>query len=94
MNIASLIVCGVVSVATGGCSYKPLSAPCSMDEGGGPAQTARVEAVPAQAAAPAENTVQALSYTGVEAAPAFGPFASAREGDCGPLLPINAGTLR
>ena len=94
MNINLLTVCAMAGLELGGCGYKPLGAPCSMEEGGGPAQSANAEAAPTLPAAPAENAVQALSYAGVEAPPVFGPFASAREADCGPLRPINVGALR
>jgi hypothetical protein len=65
-----------------------------MDEGGGPAKSAQVEAAPTWPAAPAEHTIQALSYAGAEPARAYVPFESVGAGDCGPLRPINSGTLR
>ena len=46
MKITFYVVCGLAGLALGGCAYKPLSAPCSMDEGGGPAKSAQVEAAP------------------------------------------------
>jgi hypothetical protein len=94
MKITFHVVCGLAILALGGCAYKPLSAPCSMDEGGGPAKSAQVEAAPTWPAAPAEHTIQALSYAAAEPARAFGPFESVGAGDCGPLRPINSGTLR
>ncbi len=94
MKITFYAVCGMAVLALGGCAYKPLSAPCSMDEGDGPAKNAQVEAAPTLPAEPAEHTIQALSYVGAEPARAFGPFESAGGGDCGPQRPINSGTLR
>ncbi|GLI95756.1 hypothetical protein LMG27198_47480 [Methylocystis echinoides] len=94
MKINLLAAFALAGLGLGGCGYKPLGAPCSMEEGGGPAQSANTEAAPTLPAAPAENTVQALSYAVVEAPPVFGPFASAREADCGPLRPIDAGAMR
>ena len=94
MKITPYAVCGLAVLALGGCAYKPLSAPCSMDEGGGPAKSAQIEAAPSWPAAPAEHTIQALSYAGAEPARAFGPFEAGGAGDCGPLRPINSGTLR
>ena len=46
MKITLYVVCGLAVLALGGCAYKPLSAPCSMDEDGGPAKSAQVEAAP------------------------------------------------
>lgn len=94
MKITFYAVCGMAVLALGGCAYKPLSAPCSMDEDGGPAKSAQVEAAPSLPAEPAEHTIQALSYVGAEPARAFGPFESVGGGDCGPQRPINSGTLR
>ena len=94
MKILIFVVCAVMGLALGGCSYKPLDAPCSFAEGGGPAQSSKLEIAPTVPAAPGDNTIQALSYAGPESTPAFGPFRSVRAGDCGPLRPINAGTLR
>ena len=94
MKITFYVVCGLAVLALGGCAYKPLSAPCSMDEGGGPAKSAQVEAAPTLPAAPAEHTIQALSYAGAEPARAYVPFESVGAGDCGPLRPINSETLR
>jgi hypothetical protein len=94
MKINLLAVSVLAGLGLGGCGYRPLGAPCSMEEGGGPAQSANAEAAPTLPAAPAENAVQALSYAEVEAPLVFGPFASARGADCGPLRPINVGALR
>ncbi len=94
MKITFYALCGLAVLALGGCAYRPLSAPCSMDEGGGPAKSAAVEAAPTLPGAPAEHTIQALSYAGTEPAHAFGPFEAAGAGDCGPLRPINSGALR
>ncbi len=94
MKITLYVACGLAGWALAGCAYKPLSAPCSMDEDGGPAKSAQVEAAPSLPAEPAEHTIQALSYAGAEPARAFGPFESVGAGDCGPLRPINSGTLR
>jgi hypothetical protein len=94
MKITFYVVCGLASLALGGCAYKPLSAPCSMDEGGGPAKSAQIEEAPTLPAAPAEHTIQALSYAAAEPAHAFGPFEAGGAGNCGPLRPINSGTLR
>jgi hypothetical protein len=94
MKILIFVVCAVMGLALGGCSYKPLDAPCSFAEGGGPTQNSKVEIAPIVPGAPADNVIQALSYAGPESTPAFGPFRSVRAGDCGPLRPINAGTLR
>ncbi len=94
MKIPFYMVCVLAGLALGGCSYKPLSAPCSMEEGGGPAQSSKIEIAPTVPAAPTANAIQALSYAEPESTPAFGPFRSVRAGDCGPLRPINAGTLR
>ena len=94
MKITLYFVCGLAALALGGCAYKPLSAPCSMDEGGGPAKSAQVEAAPTWPGAPVEHTIQALSYAGAEPTRTFGPFESVGAGDCGPLRPINSETLR
>ena len=94
MKITLYVACGLASWALAGCAYKPLSAPCSMDEGGGPAKSAQIEAAATWPAAPAEHTIQALSYAGAEPAHAFGPFEAGGAGDCGPQRPINSGTLR
>ena len=94
MKILIFVVCAVMGLALGGCGYKPLDAPCSFAEGGGPAQSSKVEIAPAVPAAPTENAIQALSYAGAQPSPALGPFRSVRAGDCGPLRSINAGTLR
>jgi len=94
MKILIFLVCALAALALGSCSYKPLNAPCAMEEGGGPAQSSKLEIAPTAPAAPTENPIQALSYAGDEPTPAFGPFRSVRAGDCGPLRPINAGTLR
>ena len=94
MNIPFYVAIGLAGLALGGCSYKPLSAPCSMEEGGGPAQSSKIEIAPTVPAALTANAIQALSYAESESTPAFGPFRSVRAGDCGPLRPINAGTLR
>ena len=94
MKIPFYVVFGLAGLALGGCSYKPLSAPCSMEEGGGPAQSSKIEIAPTVPAAPTANAIQALSYAESESTPAFGRFRSVRAGDCGPLRPINAGTLR
>jgi hypothetical protein len=94
MKITLYVACGLASWALAGCAYKPLSAPYSMDEGGGPAKSAQVEAAPTWPGAPVEHTIQALSYAGAEPARTFGPFESVGAGDCGPLRPINSGTLR
>jgi hypothetical protein len=94
MKITFHVVCGLASLALGGCAYKSLSAPCSMDEGGGPAKSAQIEEAPTLPAEPASHTIQALSYVGAEPARAFGPFESAGGADCGPQRPINSGTLR
>ena len=88
------MVCAVAGLALGGCSYKPLDAPCSFAEGGGPAQSSKLEIAPTTPAVPADNAIQALSFAEPESTPAFAPFRSVRGGDCGPLRPINAGTLR
>jgi hypothetical protein len=94
MKINLYVVLGLAALALGGCSYKPLDAPCSFAEGGGPAQSSKVEIAPTVPVAPADAPIQALSYAGAQPAPALGPFQSVRGGDCGPLRPINAGTLR
>ena len=94
MKITVYVAFGMAGLALGGCSYKPLNAPCAMEEGGGPAQSSKLEIAPTVPAAPGDTPVQALSYAGSEPTPAFGPFQSVRTGDCGPLRPINAGTLR
>jgi len=94
MKIILYAAFGLASLALGSCSYKPLDAPCSFAEGGGPAQSSKLEIAPTVPAAPGDNTIQALSYAEPESTPAFGPFRSVRAGDCGPLRPINAGTLR
>ena len=94
MKTPFYMVCALVALALGGCSYKPLDAPCSFAESGGPTQNSKVEIAPTVPAPPTENAIQALSYAGTESTPAFGPFRSVRAGDCGPLRPINAGTLR
>jgi hypothetical protein len=94
MKMPFYMVCVLAALALGSCSYKPLNAPCAMEEGGGPAQSSKLEIAPTVPAAPGETQIQALSYAGDESTPAFGPFRSTRAGDCGPLRPINAGTLR
>jgi hypothetical protein len=94
MKIRLYMICALAGLALGGCSYKPLDAPCSFAEGGGPAQSSKLEIAPAVPAAPGDTPIQALSYAGAEPTPAFGPFRSVRALDCGPLRPINAGTLR
>ena len=93
MKILFYVVCALAALAIGSCSYRPLNAPCAMEEDGGPAQSSKLEIAPT-VGAPGDTPVQALSYAGAEPTPAFGPFRSVRAGDCGPLRPINAGTLR
>ena len=88
------VAVGLAGLALGGCGYRPLNGPCSMEEGGGPPQSSKLEIAPTVPAALGDNTIQALSYAEPESTPAFGPFRSVRAGDCGPLRPINAGTLR
>lgn len=89
--LLALLVIGAAG-ALGGCGYKPLVAPCSMDEGAGPrAPSAREEAP----SAPSEPPVQTLYFAEPERPPAPGPFGSFGAGDdCGPLRPINSGRLR
>ena len=94
MKINLYVILGLAGLALGGCGYRPLNAPCSMEEGGGPAQNSKVEIAPAVPATPTENAIQALSYADAQPSPALGPFRSIGAGDCGPLSPINAGTLR
>ena len=55
MKITFHVVCGLAISALGGCAYKSLSAPCSMDEGGGPAKSAQVEAAAACPGEPASH---------------------------------------
>ena len=62
MKIPFYVAIGLAGLALGGCSYKPLSAPCSMEEGGGPAQSSKIEIAPTVPAAPTANAIQALSY--------------------------------
>ena len=76
--------------ALSGCGYKPLEAPCAMSEGGMPAAAEQPMPEPA---GPQQNAVQALFFAEPEAARAPAPFNSVA-GDCGPLLPINAGRLK
>ena len=94
MKITFYVAVGLAGLALGGCGYKPLDAPCSFAESGGPTQNSKVEIAPTVPAPPTENAIQALSYAGAQPSPALGPFQSVRGGDCGPLRPINAGTLR
>jgi hypothetical protein len=94
MKITFYVAFGLAGLALGSCSYKPLDAPCSFAEGGGPTQSSILEIAPGVAPSPGDTTIQALSYAEPESTPAFGPFRSVRAGDCGPLRPINAGTLR
>jgi len=94
MKILIFLVCALAALALGSCSYKPLNAPCAMEEGGGPAESSKLEIPPTMPAAPGDTPIQALSYAGAEPTPAFRPSQSVRAGDCGPLRPINAGTLR
>ena len=56
MKIPFYVVCATGGLALGGCSYKPLNAPCSMEEGGGPAQSSKLEIAPTAPAAPGDNT--------------------------------------
>jgi len=88
------VAVGLAGLALGGCGYRPLNGPCSMEEGGGPPQSSKLEIAPTVPAAPGDTPIQALSYAGAPPTPAVGPFRSVRGGDCGPLRPINAGTLR
>jgi hypothetical protein len=94
MKITFYVAVGLAGLALGGCGYKPLNAPCSMEDGGGPAQSSKLEIAPTAPVAPADAPIQALSYAGAQPSPALGPFQSVRGGDCGPLRPINARTLR
>ncbi len=94
MKITFYVAVALACLALGGCGYKPLDAPCSFAEGGGPAQSSKLEIAPAAPVAPVDAPIQALSYAGAQPSPTFGPFQSVRGGDCGPLRPINAGTLR
>lgn len=94
MTRVLLRVATAASLLLGGCGYKPLSAPCAMDEGARPAQGVGVEASPRQPLPPTENTIQALSYAGLEVAPVAGPFIRVAKDECGPLRPINSGGLR
>ena len=55
MKIPFYVAFGLAGLALGGCSYKPLSAPCSMEEGGGPAQSSKIEIAPTVPAAPADK---------------------------------------
>jgi len=95
-KLRRLASAGALCLALSGCGYKPLNAPCAMDEGARPTQGANVEAAPTPTphAPPGENTVQALSYAGSQPPLIAGPFTRVRKSDCGPLLPINAGALR
>ena len=83
----------VAAGALGGCGYKPLVAPCGMDEGGGPrVPVGREQATPA---ASEEGPIQTLYYAEPTRPIAPAPFSAiARGDDCGPLRPINSGVLR
>ena len=94
MKITFYVAVGLAGLALGGCGYKPLDAPCSMDEGGGPAQSSKLEIAPTVPVAPADTPIQALSYAEPAAVAGARAVPSVRGGDCGPLRPINAGTLR
>lgn len=86
----AVVLIGLTSMLTA-CGYKPLDAPCSMGEGGGPlVMPGREEAPPSGAGA-----VQTLFYAEPSKPASYGPFvAGPRPDDCGPLRPINAGALR
>lgn len=94
MTRVLLPIATAASLLLGGCGYKPLSAPCAMDAGARPAQAAGIGAPPHQPLPPTENTIQALSYAGVELPPMPGSFVRVAKDDCGPLRPINSGGLR
>ena len=93
-TLLRVVICMLVAALVSGCGYKPLNAPCSMGEGG---EAVRNEIAPStshQRAQPTQSAVQALSYAQGERHPVAGVFASVGGGDCGPLRPINSGTLR
>ncbi len=89
MRIGFLAGAALIAAALSGCGYKPLDAPCSMSEGGGPTAMER----PALQPAAPQNAVQALSYAEPEPRQEPAPFRSGAA-DCGPLRPINAGRLK
>lgn len=80
-----------ITATVSGCGYKPLEAPCSMGEGGGPLVTpGREEPAPSGSGA-----VQTLFFAEPAKPVRYGPFVAApKTDDCGPLRPINAGALR
>ena len=90
MHLKFIASAVLIAGSLGGCGYKPLDAPCSMNEGGAPTA---VERLAPQPAAP-PNAVQALSYAEPQPKLAPAPFRSDVASDCGPLRPINAGRLR
>lgn len=94
MRLKTLAAVVVIAGTVGGCGYKPLDAPCAMSEGGGPSAARQWERQSTAAEVPQQAAVQALSYA--DARPRFvpAPFRFDTADDCGPLRPINAGTLR
>ena len=56
MKITFYVAFGLAGLALGGCSYKPLDAPCSFAEGGGPAQSSKLEIAPTVARRSSRNS--------------------------------------
>ena len=74
MKITFCVAFGMAGLALGSCSYKPLDAPCSFAEGGGPAQSPYSKSPPTVPPAPGDTPIQALSYAEPESTPGVGPF--------------------
>ncbi|CAH1695971.1 conserved exported hypothetical protein [Hyphomicrobiales bacterium] len=58
-SVSLLMASALLTLALGGCAYKPLKAPCSPDEGGAPLAYAQLPPAP-----PARAAVEAVDACG------------------------------
>ncbi len=80
--------------ALGGCSYRPLDAPCAMNDAGGPSMLPGRDEAPAASGGASVQTLY-FAEPETERPVSSGPFAAMpKSDDCGPLRPINSGALR
>jgi hypothetical protein len=89
MRLKFTVGVALLAAALSGCGYKPLDAPCSMNEGGTPTAMERQAIQPASP----QNAVQALSFAEPDQRLTPAPF-RLENADCGPLRPISTGKLR